>query len=68
METLLAILLYLGVISTNVEYSESQIYSYEDQYKSEIEMVENDPVQLQEAQELYQKEGDKVIVFVEDVL
>lgn len=65
METLLAILLYLGIISTNVEYTESQIYSYETQYESEITIVESDPVQFDDAQELYQHEGDKVFVLEE---
>lgn len=43
METLIGILLYIGALTTNVEYTEAEIYSIETQNQTSVESVEGNP-------------------------
>ncbi|MBI1183074.1 hypothetical protein GC194_02290 [bacterium] len=67
METLIGILLYIGAITINTPYSTTQINDIEAQNHESVVIVENDPNQLNQSIELYNEEGDKVIVFEEEI-
>ena len=67
METLLAVLLYIGAISANVEYTQSEIQSIEAQYHSTVVQVEADANQMDEADDVWDtatmiQTGDKIII------
>lgn len=49
METLIGILLYIGALTTNVEYTTAEINSLELQNQNTITVVENDATQLNAA-------------------
>lgn len=68
MNTLISILLYIGAISTNIEYTENEILLIETQYQSTVDLIESDPNQLHDAID-YSEEltidnstGDKFVV------
>lgn len=67
METLLGILLFIGAIGPNSEYTESEINDLEQIHTQEIQVVENNPQQSHEAEVLYQDYGSTIHV-LDDVL
>jgi hypothetical protein len=67
METLVAVLLYIGAISTNIEYTEADIYQIESQNQITVDQVESDPLQIDQANDIWNtailiETGDKAIV------
>ena len=71
METLLAVLLYIGAISTNVEYTESEILSIESQNQGAVTQVESDPYQLDQADDIWDtssmiQSGPGKVIITED--
>ncbi|MFY0674746.1 MAG: hypothetical protein JXQ87_15210 [Bacteroidia bacterium] len=67
METLIAVLLYIGAISTDVEYTQTQIQSIEAQHQNTVNQVEANPTQLDLADDVWDtsimvQTGDKIIV------
>ena len=65
METLIGILLYIGAISTNTPYTVSQIHDIESQNQAQISQINQDPILLQNANNLYNDEGENVLVWEE---
>ncbi|MGB0430164.1 MAG: hypothetical protein ACPGLV_06790, partial [Bacteroidia bacterium] len=67
METLVAILFYIGAISANTEYTETEIYSIEAQYQQSVDQIENDPNELDLADDIWDdaafvKTGHKIFI------
>lgn len=68
METLIGILLYIGAIAPNTTYTAQQIDDLEQANANQIETVEQDPVQMQEAEAQYEMYGPTVLVLDEPLL
>lgn len=68
METLLGILLFIGAIGPNSEYTESEIDHLEQIHTQEIQVVENSPQLSLDAEAMYQDYGHTVVVFDEILL
>lgn len=49
MNTLISVLLYIGAITTNIEYTESEIIQIEGQNQSTVDLIESNPRQLDKA-------------------
>ncbi|MDQ3072616.1 MAG: hypothetical protein M3Q97_05075 [Bacteroidota bacterium] len=62
MQTLLAILLYLGHIHSPGTYYESYILNLEQQYRPAIEQVENDPDQMMIVDRDFRPQTEQIIV------
>lgn len=62
MQTLLAILLYMQLIQSPGTYSQSQIDQLEIQYQVQIQNIQNDPIQMQEVNEVYRPQTVSIIV------
>lgn len=73
METLIGILFYIGAVTTNVAYTDSDIYQIEIDNQDQVNMIEDSQQLLLEAQqnfypyEIYQEQtgGDKLILHEE---
>lgn len=68
MELLIGILLYLGAVTPDSTYYTSEIEALEQQYSIEINNVESDPIQLDQAEEMYEMSGSRVVVFDEPLM
>lgn len=72
METLIGILFYIGAMTTNVTYTDPQIYQIEIDNQEQVNTVEDDPQLSYEAEqnftpyEIERAGGDKVIIY-EDI-
>lgn len=71
METLIAALLYLGAMSTNIEYTETDIHQMQSRNQTALEKIEADSYQMDQADNIWDsailiETGDKVII-VEDI-
>ncbi len=62
MHTLIAILLYMQVIQSPGTYHQSQIEQLQVQYHYQIVAIQNDPVQMQQVQQVYLPMAQDVIV------
>ncbi|MDQ3072035.1 MAG: hypothetical protein M3Q97_02045, partial [Bacteroidota bacterium] len=62
MQTTLAILLYLGFISSPGTYNESYINDLENVHEYEILAVYNDPEQMETVENDYLPQSEKIIV------
>lgn len=74
MESLIGVLLYIGAISTNITYTDDQIYQIEESNQQTVNSVEDSPQQMQqvdqvlESHELIQIDGgDKIIVIDDEI-
>lgn len=74
MESLIGVLLYIGAISTNITYTDNQIYQIEDDNQQTVNQVEDTPSQMQAVEQVLEEHeilnvqgGDKVIIFVEEL-
>jgi predicted lipoprotein len=59
--------LYIGAISTNIEYTETEIYAIETQNQTIVDNVESNPDQMDHADDIWDTAilnhtGDKVII------
>lgn len=71
METLIAALLYLGAMSTNIEYTETDIHQMQSRNQAALEQIEADSYRMDQADNIWDsailiETGDKVII-VEDI-
>lgn len=72
MESLIGVLLYIGAISTNVTYSDNQLYSIEQDNQQTVNQVEDSPSQMQDVNQILEvhevlevQGGDKIIIYEE---
>ena len=61
-QIIIAILLYLGIISSPNTYHLTQLKAYENQYTVQINDVMSDPAQMQIVQRDYLPLGDEIII------
>jgi len=66
MQTLLAILLYMHLIQSPGTYTQQYIDQLELQHQAEIQIIMNDPVQMNEVNTLYLIETPKVVIITPD--
>lgn len=62
MQTLLAILLYMQVIQSPGTYTQVHIDQLEMQHHAEIQIIMNDPVQMNEVNTFYLQEVPKIVI------
>jgi len=62
MDTIIAILLYMQLLQSPGTYQQSQIDQLQAQYQHEINVIQNDPVQMQEVNQVYLPKVQDVIV------
>lgn len=67
MESLLAILLYLQVVTVGGTYTDCEIYELENQHIEEVEAIRNDPVLYNQVQDEYSDDAATIFVIDESV-
>jgi len=69
MESLIGVLLYIGALTTNITYTDNQIYQIEEDNQQTVNQVEDSPTQMQEVGQVLEEHeiidlqgGDKIII------
>ncbi|MGZ5242588.1 MAG: hypothetical protein ACXWD4_01580 [Bacteroidia bacterium] len=66
MQTLLAILLYMQLIQSPGTYTQDHIDQLEIQHHAEIQIIMNDPAQMDEVNNVYMPEAPKIVIVPTD--